>query len=111
MGAASDRAFSVYMIRCANGDLYTGITKDVERRFDEHERGARGARFLRGKGPLKLVFAAAVGDRSVAARIEYRLKRVARSRKEALAAGLTTLEELLPGLEATRYQTSGDGRG
>lgn len=111
MQATRDSAFSVYMIRCANGDLYTGIARDVERRLDEHARGARGARFLRGKGPLELVFAAAVGDRSAAARVEYRLKRLARSRKEALVAGRTTLGDLLPGLDAAPRQASGDGRG
>jgi putative endonuclease len=109
--ADTDSTFSVYMIRCANGDLYTGIARDVLRRLDEHARGNRGARFLRGKGPLTLVFTAVVGDRSAATRIEYLLKRMARSRKEALAAGRTTLAELLPGLDPARDQASGDERG
>ena len=106
-----DGAFSVYMIRCASGQLYTGIAKDVRQRLREHAEGTRGARFLRGKQPLTLVYSAVIGDRSAAARIEYRLKRLPRFQKEALVAGRTTLEVLLPGLCGGRGQASGEGSG
>ena len=50
-------AWFIYIIRCADGSLYTGITTDVSRRFAEHARsGPRAARYLRGRGPLTLVF-------------------------------------------------------
>lgn len=111
MTFVTDGAYSVYMIRCATGHLYTGIAKDVPRRLSEHACGSRGARFLRGKQPLTLVFRATIGDRSAAARVEYRLKRLPRSKKEALAAGRTTLEALLPGLDDARPQASGEGCG
>ena len=84
----------VYMIRTARGALYTGITTDVERRFGEHQAGApRGARSLRGKGPLTLVFQAPAGDRSRASRLEWHIKRWPRPRKEALARGLLSLPD------------------
>lgn len=84
----------VYMIRTARGSLYTGITTDVKRRFNEHQGGApRGARSLRGKGPLELVFSAPAGDRSRASRLEWRIKQWPRPRKEALARGELSLPD------------------
>ena len=84
----------VYMVRTARGALYTGITTDVERRFNEHQAGApRGARSLRGKGPLQLVFSAAAGDRSRASRLEWHIKQWPRPRKEALVRGELSLPD------------------
>ncbi|MCW9008645.1 MAG: GIY-YIG nuclease family protein [Marinobacter sp.] len=84
----------VYMVRTARGSLYTGITTDVERRFNEHQGGAPwGARSLRGKGPLELVFSAPAGDRSRASRLEWRIKQWPRPRKEALARGELSLPD------------------
>ncbi|BAN68581.1 GIY-YIG nuclease family protein [endosymbiont of unidentified scaly snail isolate Monju] len=82
----------LYLIRCADGSLYTGITTDVQRRLDEH-RHNRGARRLRGRGPLELVYSRPVGDRSRALRIEHRVKRLKRAAKEALVAGDLPLPE------------------
>ena len=65
----------VYVIETATGALYTGITTDVERRLREHDGGRRGARALRGKGPLRLLHHQAVGSRSEALRLEAWLKR------------------------------------
>ena len=74
------------MIRTADDRLYTGVTTDVDRRFEEHsEGGARAARFLRGRGPLELVYRCRVGDRSLALRVEYGLKRCTRDDKEHVA--------------------------
>ncbi|MDV3502920.1 GIY-YIG nuclease family protein [Marinobacter sp. M-5] len=85
----------LYMVRTARGALYTGITTDVARRFAEHQAGApRGARSLRGKGPLELVFSVTVNDRSVASRLEWHLKQWPRARKEALVRGEITLPEI-----------------
>ena len=84
----------VYMVRTARGALYTGITTDVERRFSEHQAGApKGARSLRGKGPLELVFTGAAGDRSRASRLEWHIKQWPRPKKEALARGELSLPD------------------
>ena len=75
----------VYLVRCAARSLYTGVAIDVERRFAEHQAGSgRGARYLRGRGPLTLELARPVGDRSTAQRLEYRIKQLSRRQKERL---------------------------
>lgn len=80
------------MLRCADGSLYTGIATDVARRVTEHGAGARGAKYLRGRGPLEVVFQQEVGDRSLATRAEMRIKRLSKDAKEALiAAGASVL--------------------
>ena len=71
------------MVRDDQGRLYTGISTDVARRFTQHQSG-KGARALRGRGPLQLVWQRAVGSHSEALRLEYRLKQWSKPRKEAL---------------------------
>lgn len=89
-------SYSLYIIRCADNTLYTGITADVSRRFAEHQEGRRGAKYLRGRGPLELVFTADVGDRARALQLEYRVKRLSKSAKCALIAGRESLEGFFP---------------
>ena len=76
--------YSLYLVECADGSLYTGITTDVDRRFEEHNAGQKGAKFLRGKGPLKLVFRQSIGDRGLALRVEARVRKLPRKRKADL---------------------------
>jgi putative endonuclease len=65
--------------------LYTGITTDVSRRFAEHQgSGDTGAKYLRGRGPLTLVFQKKLGSRSLALGVESRVKRLSKARKEEL---------------------------
>ena len=97
MATTAGKAWHVYLVRCATGNFYTGITLDVARRLSEHADG-RGSRFLRGKGPLELAWSESVGDRGLAGRIEYRVRRLAPTDKQALAAGRVTLAEILPDL-------------
>ena len=86
--------FSLYIVRCAAGALYTGIAADVDKRLAEHASGVRGAKFLRGRGPLEVVFAEAVGDRASALRLEHRVKRLTRAQKLELVRGERRLAEL-----------------
>lgn len=76
----------LYLVRCNDGSLYTGISTDVERRFAAHAAN-RGARRLRGRGPLELVYSHALGDRGLASRVEHRVKQLNRSDKERLIRG------------------------
>lgn len=77
--------WSLYLVRCADRSLYTGISTDVAERFAQHsEGGPRAAKYLRGKGPLELVFSAEVGDRAEASRLEWRIKRMSKARKERI---------------------------
>ena len=84
--------WSVYLVRMADGRLYTGIATDVERRFKEHcAGGVKAAKALKGKGPLQLVFAKEVGDRSTASRLEAKIKGLNKSQKEALVSNAALL--------------------
>ncbi|MEO3990332.1 GIY-YIG nuclease family protein [Pseudocitrobacter cyperus] len=87
----------LYLIRTADDKLYTGITTDVARRFAQHQSG-KGAKALRGKGELTLAFSGEVGERSLALRLEYRIKQLTKRQKEHLVAGDGSFEALLKGL-------------
>ena len=82
--------YYTYLLRCADGSLYAGIASDLKRRMDEHRSGdGRAARYTRSHPPRALVAAWRSADRAAASRLEYRLKRLPKERKEALAAGET----------------------
>jgi putative endonuclease len=75
----------LYLIRCRDNTLYTGISTDVDRRFAQHQsEGSAGSRYLKGRGPLSLVFKEKLGSRSLALKVEYRVKRMSKARKEKL---------------------------
>jgi putative endonuclease len=76
----------VYILRCRDGSLYTGVATDVERRIADHLAG-KGAKYLRGRGPLKLVFKKQVGNKGLALKVERKVKRLPRHKKEALIDG------------------------
>ena len=83
---AMSQQWQLYIVRTAKGSLYTGITTDVARRVAQHQSG-RGARALRGKGPLELMFHCEAGDRASASRLEYQVKQLTRQQKLLLVAG------------------------
>ena len=93
--------WSIYLLRCGDGSFYTGIATDVSRRIGEHEQGKRGAKYLRGRGPLELVYQRSVGDRSVASRIEYRLKQLPKIEKENLQQLPARIDKLLNEIRAS----------
>jgi len=88
----------VYILRARGGVLYTGITTDLERRLSMHRAG-RGAKFLRGRGALRLVFSRRLGEHGLALRVERRLKRLQKSDKEALVRTAPSRARLLKLLE------------
>ncbi len=88
--------WSLYLIQCNNGSLYTGITTDVERRFKEHQSSSpKSAKYLRGKGPLTLVFREEIGNRSEASIAEARVKKLSRTEKDNLIKGSFLLQAIL----------------
>ena len=105
------RNYSLYILRCADDTLYTGITTDVGGRLREHEQGTKGAKYLRGRAPLQLVFDQSVGERGVALRLEYRVKQLDRMQKEALIAGEISLLDMLTELNGDVSQASGGSCG
>lgn len=70
----------MYILKCGDGSLYTGITTDVERRIKQHTEGT-GAKYTRGKGPLKLVYKKRFKNRSLASKREAAIKKLTREEK------------------------------
>lgn len=75
----------LYILRCCDGTLYTGITTDVEKRLETHRSG-KGAKYTRGRGPLELVYREICGSHSDALKREMAVKRLTRTQKEAMIA-------------------------
>lgn len=78
--------WTVYILVCADGSLYTGITNDLNRRITEHETG-KGARYTNGRAPFRLVYQELHTNRSDATKREAAIKKMARARKQALISG------------------------
>lgn len=70
----------LYILRCGDGSLYTGITTDVDKRLEAHRTG-RGAKYTRGRGPLEVVYREECGDHSTALRRELEIKALPREGK------------------------------
>lgn len=78
--------WTVYILRCGDGTLYTGCTNDLPRRLEAHRSG-RGAKYTRSRLPVELVYQEEAADRSAALRREIAVKRLSRQEKLALIAG------------------------
>lgn len=76
--------YVLYILRCSDGTLYTGITTDLKRRIVEHNSSPRGARYTRSRRPVRLVYQRPLRTRVTASRAEYRLKRMSRVEKTRL---------------------------
>lgn len=75
----------MYILRCGDSSLYTGIAADVEERMRQHRSG-KGAKYTRGRGPLELVYTEQCPDKSTALRREHQIKSLSRTEKLALIA-------------------------
>jgi len=115
--AAAPTTWRVYLVRCADGSLYGGVTTDPARRTAMHNTGT-GARYTRARRPVVLAWASAPLDKVTAHRLEWRVKRLERASKLRLAAGAgralvhRLLADLQPQKAVTRAQpatTSGAG--
>ena len=74
----------VYMVRCNDGTLYTGITNELEKRIKAHNSGKDGARYTRSRRPVKLVYSEKAGSKSIAAKLEYKIKKMTRAKKKEM---------------------------
>lgn len=74
------KTWYLYILECRDGTLYTGITDDVERRVAQHNAG-KGAKYTRGRGPVKLVYQEECGSHSDASRREYAVHHMTRQEK------------------------------
>lgn len=78
----------LYIIECADGTLYTGITTDIERRLNEHNGSDLAAKYTRGRGPVQLKYSRKFKTKSEASKEEYRIKKLSREEKLKLCAKL-----------------------
>lgn len=78
-----ESVWHLYILRCGDRSLYTGITTDVQRRFAAHCAG-KGAKYTRGRGPLELVYREVCGSHSDALKREWQVKQLSREEKEML---------------------------
>jgi putative endonuclease len=76
--------YYLYILKCADETLYIGITTDLERRIEEHNSSSIGAKYTRGRRPVKLVYSQEFENRSEATREESRLKKLSRKEKITL---------------------------
>lgn len=75
-----EQNWKVYILRCGDGSLYTGISTDVQRRLAEHRSG-KGAKYTRSRGPLELVYQEQCPDKSTALKRELEIKALSRTEK------------------------------
>lgn len=78
-----EKSWKLYILRCGDGSLYTGITVDVQARLAQHRDGT-GAKYTRGRGPLELIYVEDCEDHSVALKREHQIKALTRAEKLAL---------------------------
>ncbi len=77
--------WTVYIVRCSDNSLYTGITTDIEKRIGEHNSGNKaGAKYTRSRGPVKLVYTEQTDSRSHAAKRESEIKKMDKKSKEMM---------------------------
>ena len=87
------RSWYLYLLLCADGSYYTGITTDVKRRFAEHCESPKGARYTRSHHPLKVVYRKKIGKQGEALKMERRVKRLSKAQKEKLILRKRSLPE------------------
>ena len=75
-----ENTWKLYILRCGDGSLYTGISTDVQRRLEEHRSG-KGAKYTRSRGPLELIYEEECGDHSAALKRELEIKKLSREQK------------------------------
>lgn len=78
-----EKKWYLYVLRCGDGTLYTGITTDVQARFAQHQAG-KGAKYTRGRGPLEVVYTEECEDHSAALKRELAVKALSREKKERM---------------------------
>ena len=84
----------LYILRCKDGSLYTGITTDVAKRLEAHRSG-KGAKYTRGRSPLELAYQEQCEDKSQALRREIKIKRLSRMEKLELIAAVSEIKTTL----------------
>jgi len=86
----------LYIVRCRDGTLYTGISTDIDRRLAEHQRGGHaGSKYLKGRAPLTLLLQKRLGSRRLALKVENKVKKLTKAEKERMINVAGCFEELV----------------
>ena len=99
--------YYVYILRCGDGSLYTGITTDVARRLAEHKAG-RGAKYTRSRGATGIEAAWSCETKGEALKLESAIKKLPKAKKESLASGAVSLDDVI-GRSGLTYIKSNEG--
>ncbi len=78
------KMYHLYIVRCSDNTLYTGITKELKRRIDEHNSSDKGAKYTKARRPVTLVYHEECADRSAASKREYAIKKMPKKKKLSL---------------------------
>jgi len=76
--------WQVYILKCADGTFYTGITTDLKRRLKEHNSSFLGAKYTRGRRPVRIVYSRKLKNKPLAAKAEWRIKKMSKKEKKIL---------------------------
>jgi len=76
----------VYIVRCSDNTLYTGVARDLEKRLQQHNHGKAGAKYTRARRPVELVYQETAANRSLAQQREYHIKQLSAVQKRRLIA-------------------------
>lgn len=91
----SNEVWHLYILRCKDETLYTGITIDLQRRFEEHQSNSpRCAKYLRGRQPLTMIYHTAFENKSLALKAELKVKKLTANQKRLLASGQLVIHEI-----------------
>lgn len=80
----TNNTWQVYLLRCSDNSLYTGITTDIQRRLKEHNNSKLGAKYTRARRPVVIAYLENASDRSEASKREHQLRKLAKAKKEQL---------------------------
>ena len=91
-----NKTYYIYVLRCQDNSLYTGITTDVKRRFDEHiSKCGLGAKYTRSRKPISVAVIWSCMARSEAAKLEYAFKKLSKKQKESIVSNPENLGKML----------------
>ena len=99
--------YYVYMLRCEDNSIYTGITNDIKRRWEEHQsKDEKGAKYTKGHSVLKIEAIWTTDDRALASKLEYRIKKLTKEQKEKLIITKDLTKFLSKKIECEKYQNT-----
>ena len=101
--------YYIYMLRCEGNTIYTGITNDMKRRWEEHQtKDEKGAKYTKGHSVLKIEAIWTTEDRALASKLEYHIKHLTKEQKENLIITKDLTKYLSKKIECERYQDMGN---